>query len=420
MIELTPEMYHACVSRDITALFRAVVAAGMRHRELAELVGMGQSEISEILAGRRVSSYEVLLRVADGLGVKRGIMGLAYTDGLDLEPGVDEDVIRRRLLGLGSWALFGRAVLGEPGRLPMVRADTPLPQRVGSSDVVQVAAVTDRLRALDRQYGGGGVHAAAHAHALHAERLMPLSSSEAVRAQLAGAVVEAHCLAGWSAYDVAETRNSLAHFGRALTYCDNACPTAARVLYSVALTELNFGDPNHGLKLLQLAEFGLMDMPRPHPITAFVLALEARAYAVLGYPDMTGDLLRKASDAYAAADQERGWSHEGLSSLVGFAQLASGRLETAAATLTVLLRQPPVGASRATAGDLTRLATLYLRIGEIDRGVTAGRQALSAVGAVPGSVRLTHRLVTLQQEAASRRNSSCQDLTRAVHNYLNR
>jgi hypothetical protein len=50
MIELTPEMYHACVSRDITALFRAVVAAGMRHRELAECVGMGQSEVSEILA----------------------------------------------------------------------------------------------------------------------------------------------------------------------------------------------------------------------------------------------------------------------------------------------------------------------------------------------------------------------------------
>jgi transcriptional regulator with XRE-family HTH domain len=57
MIELTSEMYRACVSRDITALFRAVVAAGMRQRELAERVGMGQSEVSEILAGRRVSSY---------------------------------------------------------------------------------------------------------------------------------------------------------------------------------------------------------------------------------------------------------------------------------------------------------------------------------------------------------------------------
>lgn len=56
MIDLTPEMYRACVSRDITALFRAVVAGGMTQRRLAELVGMSQSEISEIMAGRRVSS----------------------------------------------------------------------------------------------------------------------------------------------------------------------------------------------------------------------------------------------------------------------------------------------------------------------------------------------------------------------------
>jgi transcriptional regulator with XRE-family HTH domain len=420
VIELTPEMYRACVSRDITALFRAVVAGGMRHRELAELVGMGQSEISEILAGRRVSSYEVLLRVADGLGIKRGIMGLAYTDGIILEPGVNEDVIRRRLLGLGSWALFGRAVLGELGRLPVVRADTPLPQRVGSSDVVQVAAVPDRLRALDRRYGGGGVYAAAHAHALHAERLMPLSASEAVRTRLASAVVKAHCLVGWSAYDVAETRNSLAYFGRALTYCDHASPTAARVLYTVAHTELNFGDQNYGLKLLQLAEIGLQDLPQSHQIIAFVLAEQALSYAVLGYSDKAVGLLRKSSDTYAAAHQEQGWPQERLSRFTGVVQLTLGQLETAAATLTSLVCQPPDGASRVIASDLTRLATVYLRSGEISRGGTAGRQSLSAAEAVPGSVRLTHRLVTLQQEAASRRNSSCQDLTRAVHTYLNR
>lgn len=418
MIELTPDMYRACVSRDMTALFRAVVATGMSHRQLAACVGMSQSEVSEILAGRRVSSYAVLLRVADGLGIERGIMALAYTEDPKPAPEVDEDVFRRQLLSLGSWALFDQAVLGERVSLPAVGAKTPLPDRVGGSDVEQVAAVTDRLRALDRQYGGGGVYAAAHAHAFHAERLMPLSSSEAVRAQLSGAVVEAHCVAGWAAYDVADTSNSLAHFGRALTYCDNASPKAAYVLYTVAQTELNFGDPNHGLKLLQLAQFGLDDLPRPHPITAFVLAGEARAYAMLGYPDRAGDLLRKSSDAYAG--EARGWSKEGLSSIAGAVQLASGRLETAAATLTGLLRQPAPGASRGTAGDLTRLATLYLRIGEIDRGVQAGRQALSAVGAVPGSVRLAHRLIPLRQEAASRRNSSCQDLARAVHTYLNR
>jgi hypothetical protein len=99
-------------------------------------------------------------------------------------------------------------------------------------------------------------------------------------------------------------------------------------------------------------------------------------------------------------------------------QLASGQLETAATTLTGLLRQPPAGTSRTVAVDLTPLATVYLRIGEIDRAVNTGRHALNAVSAVPGSVRLTHRLIPLQQEAATRRNSSCQDFARAVKGRL--
>src|SRR5947209_19958506 len=69
--------------------------------------------------------------------------------------------------------------------------------------------------------------------------------------------------------------------------------------------------------------------------------------------------------------------------------------------------------------DLTRLATVYLRIGEIDRGVTIGRRALNAVAAVPGSVRLEQRLVPLQQETAGRRNSAtCQDFAKALRAQL--
>lgn len=419
MIDLTPEMHRACVSRDITALFRAVIAGGMSQRRLSELVHMSQSEISEIMTGRRVSAYAVLLRVADGLGIERGIMGLAYTDnpGQKQEPDteVDEDVLRRQLLSHGPWVLFGQALLGKPTPLPApTTTKTPLPQQADSHDVAQVTAVTERLRVLDLQYGGGGVYAAASAHAHWAEQLIPLSSNDTVRAQLNGAVVDAHAVAGWAAYDVADTSKSLAHFGRALTYCDSASPAAARILYTVAKTELNFGDPNHALKLLQLAQIGLENSPRPHPLTAFVLAEQARAYAMLGHPGKARDLIQKAFDAYAAADQTQGWRQEQLSSIAGAVQLASGQLETAATTLTSLLRQPPTTTSRTVAVDLTRLATVYFRIGEIDRGVTTGRHALNAVAAVPGSVRLTHRLAPLQQEATNRYNSTCQDLTRAI------
>lgn len=347
-------------------------------------------------------------------------MGLAYTDDPDQDQDppaeVDEDVLRRQLLGLGSWALFDQAVLGEPGKPPPAKATrTPLPRRVSSNDVTQIATVTERLRGLDLRFGGGGIYAAANAHALRTERLMSSPSTETVRAQLSSAVVDIHSLAGWAAYDVADTSKSLSHFGRALTYCDGAPHAAARILYTVA----KLRDANHALKLLQLAQLGLEDSHRPQPLSAFVLAEQARAYTILGHPDKASDVLQRAFDAYSAADQTQGWRQEQLTSIAGAVQLASGQLETAAATLTGLLRQPQAATSRTVGVDLTRLATVYLRIGEIDRGVITGHHALNAVRAIPGSVRLTQRLIPLRQESANRRNSACQSLARADHTHLN-
>jgi transcriptional regulator with XRE-family HTH domain len=53
---------------------------GISQRRIAALTTQSQSEISEILAGRRVVSYDVLVRIADGLRVPRGWMGLAYEE----------------------------------------------------------------------------------------------------------------------------------------------------------------------------------------------------------------------------------------------------------------------------------------------------------------------------------------------------
>ncbi len=67
--------------RDIGALFRALKATGISYRRIAALVGMSQSEVSEIISGRRVLAYDVLVRIAEGLGIPRELMGLSYTDG---------------------------------------------------------------------------------------------------------------------------------------------------------------------------------------------------------------------------------------------------------------------------------------------------------------------------------------------------
>src|SRR4051795_11335954 len=74
------DMRIALAARDIAGVFRLLQRVGVSQRRIAALTGQSQSEISEILAGRQVVSYDVLARIADGLGAGRGQLGLAYDD----------------------------------------------------------------------------------------------------------------------------------------------------------------------------------------------------------------------------------------------------------------------------------------------------------------------------------------------------
>jgi transcriptional regulator with XRE-family HTH domain len=72
------DMREALGNRGLAAVFRILGRCGITQRQMAALTKQTQSEISEILNGRRVVAYDVLVRIADGLGVPRGYMGLAY------------------------------------------------------------------------------------------------------------------------------------------------------------------------------------------------------------------------------------------------------------------------------------------------------------------------------------------------------
>src|SRR3954471_12925488 len=84
--QVDPALWHradmraALAARDIAGVFRLLQRVGVSQRRIAALTGQSQSEISEILAGRQVVSYDVLARIADGLGIARGQMGLAFDE----------------------------------------------------------------------------------------------------------------------------------------------------------------------------------------------------------------------------------------------------------------------------------------------------------------------------------------------------
>ncbi|MGH3648961.1 MAG: helix-turn-helix domain-containing protein [Micromonosporaceae bacterium] len=76
-----PAMRAALCVRDIGAVYRELQRAGVAQRQIAALTDQSQSDVSEILSGRRVISYDLLARIADGLGAPRGYLGLGYDAG---------------------------------------------------------------------------------------------------------------------------------------------------------------------------------------------------------------------------------------------------------------------------------------------------------------------------------------------------
>ena len=73
-----PDMRHALAVHDIRTVYRLLQRFGVSQRRIANLTDQAQSEVSEIIGGRRVRNYDVLVRIAVGLGVPRGRMGLLY------------------------------------------------------------------------------------------------------------------------------------------------------------------------------------------------------------------------------------------------------------------------------------------------------------------------------------------------------
>jgi hypothetical protein len=57
-----PALHQAAADRDIAGIFR-LRPADMTQRRLAELVSMSQSEVTNILAGRKVKNYDVFVRI---------------------------------------------------------------------------------------------------------------------------------------------------------------------------------------------------------------------------------------------------------------------------------------------------------------------------------------------------------------------
>ncbi|MGH3771505.1 MAG: hypothetical protein ACRDRW_08940, partial [Pseudonocardiaceae bacterium] len=411
-----PAMRRALAHRDIGAVYRLLTKAGVSQRRIAELVGQSQSEVCEILKGRQVMGYDVLVRIALGLGVERGWMGLAHDGGT--EPAgpavkeVSEAVKRRALLDFGGTVLLGSPELGAALRLPFRRDDTPLPlpSRLGVTDVAPIRRLTSELRTVARTYGGGAEVMTDVANQSRA--LMSVPASDRVRAELGSALAELHTAAGWCCVDSGLPDHARANFATAMELAaksgDDYQLVSAFNHAGVQMSEA--GAYQDGLEFYQFGLFklGLIrdDDARGQEALAWLHGDSAIAWAAMGDRDAAVRAISKAREWQPTT----AFDDAIMDFLTSSVYRRLGQWDRAEAFAASSVRKFAAGGTsrRASVGADILLATIHTRVRESD-GAALVQRALGGVASLR-SVRARTQLAGLIEALDARADSTSRAL----------
>ena len=423
----------ALATRDVGTVFRLLRKGGTSQRAIAALTGLAPSEVYEIGRGRRVMAYDVLCRIADGLGVPRGYLGLAYdseTAAFVRATTPHDAQTERALDDVGALLAHAAEVAvgmdGGPAALRWtapVETSTPLPQRVGVRDVAQIEAITVALRGLDYGHGGGACREAVVAQSRWVHQLLHAQANDDVRHRLVLASADLDNLAGWTSFDVGLHTSARGYFARALTQARRAgdASLVANVLYRAGRLHLHQGLTREALRFFQLGTIAAVESGSA--VTVSMLAAnEAWAQAILGDAAMTVRALDRAHDELARgggapAPWVSFFADADLEALAGMAWLElavhdPARLADARQNLSAAVAVRPDAMTRSLVFELTALATATLLDGDVDEGVSVGARAVDLAERVH-SARVLDRLAPLGRAAAAS-GSAARDLAHRV------
>jgi transcriptional regulator with XRE-family HTH domain len=418
-------MRTALAARDIAAVFKLLQRVGVSQRRIAALTGQSQSEISEILAGRHVVSYDVLARIADGLGVPRGQLGLAYDEttaqlvgGTAAMSGEDDDS-RQVLARLTELTVGAAAVDPESLGQPFALAWAPAPDHVGAADIERLEEVTRHLRAMDHEHGGGACRDAVLSQLSWAEQLLRGDVAEGAAAGLHTAVSDLHMLAGWTSFDVGMVGPSRRHFARALEHARfvELPALVAKVLYCLGRVHLHHGWHTQAVKLFQLGQVAAQQSGVGRA-EAMLQANLAWAYASVGESRQALAAIDRARDEFTRTEGDeaphwvRFFDSAELSAIRGMTlatlpePTSKERSEAIERfKLSTALRELPEVRSRAF--ELTALAWLLLDEGEVEAGVQAGNDAVDLAARLRSS-RVVDRMAPLRARLALRQGEDAE------------
>lgn len=433
------EMRQALAARDIGRIFRLLMhEVGASQSRIGAAVGLEQGYVSRVIAGRKITSIEVLERVADGLAMPdaaRHLLGLAGrvppsrsspSGGSGRVPGPRSwredvnsavemwrgDVNRREVIRQAAFSSAGYTVPALRWfTSPPVEPVTDGRRTVGQPDIGTIREVTATYRRLDDEYGGGHARDAV-ARYLDGEVAPLLQEGRfdaATGRALFSATAELTRLAGWQAYDIAEHGVAQRYFVVALDLARDAQDDSlgAEILAAMSHQATYLADTATGVDLARAAGRAAKRAGVP-ALVAEALVLEAHAQAGAGDRRACAAALHAAETTLDRADRSSDpqwiayFGEAYLSAKFGhcFRALGEGRQAERFAARSLHMDDRYV---RGRAFNLSLLAATYVQQKEPDRAATVGLEAV-AVTARLKSARAVRYVRDLHHQLAPYRN----------------
>lgn len=438
-------MRDALRGRDIGAVFVLLRRHGISQRRISALTGQSQSEVSEICHGRQVMAYDLLARIADGLAIPRGLLGMAYAPDTDVSAAltavplaareVTEMPDRREFLGVLAKVAVGvglsaadLAILSAPA------SATPAPARIGATEVTQLRELTRVLWVQEKRLGGGAVREGALAQLGWARVLLRSSYTDATGRELYATMADLLGLVGWSSHDMGLPGDALRYLGQSMAAAaeiDDPMRSAIAI-EQISRVYLRQGDQAEALKVLQLGALAA-DRSGIGELRALTAATTARAHAETGQARPALDALSTARAALetpadspgSVLPEPHGFGLDVLTSDSGRVLTELARHDRAHAPRAIEALTAYQGTSDAVrlkrrVVSTAHLSTAFFRAGQPDEAVTAGGQALELASSIRSGRVLDH-LDTVRGEAVRLpRHKGAADLAHAIAAAVNR
>ncbi|NIY67109.1 hypothetical protein [Streptomyces malaysiensis] len=290
----SPEWQDACKKRDFTRIFQLVkIKAGIYPSRIATLCGMTPSRVGEIMAGRRgLAHIDVLERVADGLRIPGGMLGLAHRPWEIPGPAPKGERSLVSAPRLAQGATDTGPAFGESLDHLLPLADS----QVTRSTLTALRSSVEDYWRRDDEHGGAPLRPAVVGNLTYVTQVMR-HAGEALSRDLRSLAAELARLAGWAYFDACQYSTARIYFSQALGLSRGQEDRLfmANVLSCMSLQATYDGNPAEAMALACKAQDVARAVGDQPLVMSMLYMREAFAHATL----------RDASACHQAIDRSR-------------------------------------------------------------------------------------------------------------------